>query len=105
MALGGQVAVPLVCSVAAGAAGSNITDPTISAVVANVVASCASTANKGADALRTLDTNLAQLAVINPAVRPLLTQLAAAFKQAAGSGVPFVQSVEDLAALLQFLNG
>jgi hypothetical protein len=105
MSLGGRVVVPLVCSVAAGAAGSAITDPTTSAVVAKLVATCATMANQGADELGTLDASLAQLAAVNPTVRPWLDRLAAAFRQAASANIPFARSVMDLAALLQFLSG
>jgi hypothetical protein len=61
-------------------------------------------ANQGADGLHTLDASLAQLAVVNPAVRPWLDRLAAAFRQAASANIPFARSVMDLAALLQFLS-
>jgi hypothetical protein len=102
-AFGGRVGMPLVCSLTAGAAGPALTDPAVAAIAGEIVSSCASSANQGADALLELDRNLAALAAANPVVQPALDELAASLE--AARDVPFGRSLVQLAALVRFLRG
>lgn len=104
-ALGGRVLMPLVCSVAAGAVGPALTDPNIAAIAAQVVATCVTQANQGADGLVQLDRDLNQLAAINPTVRPALEQLAAALDTASQDTFPFASLLSQYAALVRFFSG
>ena len=104
-ALGGRVMMPLICSVAASAAGPAFTDPNVAAIAGQIVSTCVAQANQGADGLLQLDKDLNQLAALNPAVRPALEQLAVALDSASKSSFPFASSLAQLAALVRFFRG
>jgi hypothetical protein len=105
LAFGGQVGMPLLCTVAISAAGPALTDPGVSAVVAQIQQACVTGANQGADGLRALDQQLSALAAVNPAVRPVLDSLASSLDAAARVNAPFVTYLLQISALVRFFDG
>jgi hypothetical protein len=104
-AFGGQIGMPLICSLAIGGVGPALSDPGVSAVVGQILAACVSGANQGADSLRALDAQLSALAAINPAVGPVLDQLAAALDSASTADAPFLTYLLQISALVRFFRG
>jgi hypothetical protein len=105
LAFGGQIGMPLVCSLAIGGAGPALSAPGVSAAVGQILSACVAGANQGADSLRALDAQLTALAAINPAVGPALDQLATALEAASTADAPFVTYLLQISALIRFFRG
>jgi hypothetical protein len=102
LAFGGQIGMPLLCSLAAGTLGPALSDPGVSAVVGQIHTTCVSMANQGADQLRALDDSLTALAAVDPAARSALTGLATELDAAAATQAPFARYLLQISALVRF---
>jgi hypothetical protein len=102
LAFGGQIGMPLLCSLAAGTLGPALSDPGVSAVVGQIHTTCVSMANQGADQLRALDDSLTALAAVDPAARAALDGLATALDTAAATDAPFARYLLQISALVRF---
>jgi hypothetical protein len=104
-AFGSQVGLPLICNVAAGTLISGVSDPALAEVVGTIASSCVEFGNQGAVALAALNEQLAALAVINPAVAPLIVSLADTFNTAGNAEVPFAEALLSIGELIRFFTG
>jgi hypothetical protein len=103
---GSKIGLPLLCGVAIGAVGQFLTNPALSSVATTISSSCAMFGNQGSAALTQLNQQLAALAAVDPAVDPVLQQLAGVFNgAAANSSIPFAAEVGEVAGLLNFFSG
>jgi hypothetical protein len=102
LAFGGQIGMPLLCSLAAGSLGPALSDPGVSAVVGQIQTACVAMANQGADQLRALDDGLTALAAVDPAARAALDGLASALDAAAATDAPFARYFLQISALVRF---
>lgn len=105
LAFGGQIGMPLLCSLAISSAGPALSDPGVSAVVGQILQACVTGANQGADALRSMDAQLSALAAVNPAVGPVLDQLAAELDAASTADAPFITYLIQISTLIRFFRG
>jgi hypothetical protein len=98
--------VPLLCGVAASATGPFAANQQMADVVATITSTCNQLGNQGTTTITALNQQLAALAAINPAVDPLLDQLAATFNQAGSNQtLPFVATLAYFVQLVQFFHG
>jgi hypothetical protein len=105
-AFGSHVVLPLLCGVTIGAFGPFLTDPNVAQLATTISSSCVKYGNEGQAAFTALNNNLSALAAANPAVDPLIAQLAKMFNTVgSGGGVPFASSLIELGQLISFFEG
>jgi hypothetical protein len=105
-AFGSHVVLPLLCGVAIGGFGPFLANPALAKLATTISSSCVVYGNDGAAAFTAMNKSLAALAAANPALDPLIAQLAKMFNTIGSTGgVPFASSLIQLAQFIAFFEG
>jgi hypothetical protein len=98
-----MVGLPLLCNIAASAVTSGIPDANVAAVAGQITLACAEASTQGVSGIDAVSKRLSALAVANPAVDPVIAQLAKIIG-AAGTGSPVEQFFRQVEALILFFK-